>query len=84
MKIYQSIAKAWRDSQSQNEKHRTNSGIVLIWNNEVYGWKDELRNPESERPNAIAVDTQGQVYVAEGGNDYDGAERWTMKQSLEC
>jgi len=42
----------------------------------VYGWKDSLRDPNHERPNAIAVDENGRVFRAEGGNDYDGAERW--------
>ncbi|HCN5947583.1 TPA: antirestriction protein ArdR [Escherichia coli] len=70
---YLTIAKKWRNTQ--NEPH-TISGIVLIWEGQVYGWKDSLRDPNHERPNAIAVDENGRVFRAEGGNDYDGAERW--------
>jgi hypothetical protein len=49
---------------------------VLIWQGNVYGWKNSLRDAAHERPNAIAVDEQGNVFIAEGGNDYDGAKCW--------
>ena len=51
-------------------------GVVLVWQDEAYGWKDRLRDPESERPGVYAVDAKGRVWEAVGGNDYDGAERW--------
>lgn len=51
-------------------------GIVLIWRGQAYGWKDALRDPQSERPGVYAVDDDQQVYIAKGGNDYDGAQRW--------
>ncbi|RMO33410.1 hypothetical protein ALQ42_05044, partial [Pseudomonas savastanoi pv. glycinea] len=38
--------------------------------------KNELRDPESERPGSYAVDMAGLVYMAEGGDDYNGAEAW--------
>ncbi|QGT84904.1 hypothetical protein GMO17_27125 (plasmid) [Pseudomonas coronafaciens pv. coronafaciens] len=28
----------------------------MVWEGVVYGWKNELRDPESERPGAYAVD----------------------------
>ncbi|KAB2686508.1 antirestriction protein ArdR [Brucella pseudogrignonensis] len=67
-----SIAARWR--QSHREKP---GGVVLIWQGSVYGWKNELRDSQHERPGAYAVDDSGRVFVAEGGNDYDGAERWS-------
>jgi hypothetical protein len=42
-------------------------GIVLVWQGTVYGWKNELRDPQHEQPGAIAVDPAGQVFIAEGG-----------------
>lgn len=57
----------------ENE-HR--GGVVLFFDGEVYGWKDKLRNPESERPGALAVDSEGWIYKATGGDDYNGAKEW--------
>ena len=49
------------------------SGIVFIWEGEAYAWRDKIRDASTEKPGVIAVDTQGRVYEAQGGNDYDGA-----------
>lgn len=45
------------------------TGLAPLWG--------VLRDPQHERPGAIAVDPDGKAWIAEGGNDYDGAERWT-------
>ncbi|RML68641.1 hypothetical protein ALP42_200096 [Pseudomonas savastanoi pv. nerii] len=66
-----STAAKWR---AGNQEHR--DGVVLVWEGEVYGWKNELRDPASERPGACAVDKAGLVFRAEGGDDYNGAEAW--------
>lgn len=66
-----STAAKWR---AGNQGHR--EGVVLVWEGEVYGWKDELRDPSSERPGAYAVDKAGVVFKAEGGDDYNGANAW--------
>lgn len=67
------LAKKWRASQS--EKHYK-TGVILIWEGEVYGWKNCLRDAKHERPGAIAVDEEEHVFIAEGGNEYDGAKCW--------
>lgn len=64
-------ASKWRTG---NPEHR--GGIVLVWEGEVYGWKNELRDPSSERPGAYAVDKYGLVFQAQGGDDYHGAKSW--------
>ena len=51
---------------------------MLIWEGQVYGWKDKLREACHERPNAIAVDADGHVYKADGGNDNQGAAMWVV------
>jgi hypothetical protein len=51
-------------------------GVVLIWQGSVYGWKNCLRDASHEQPGAYAVDAAGHVFIAEGGNDYDGAKAW--------
>lgn len=40
------IAKVWRQ---RNQEH-ADSGVVLIWDSEAYGWKNVLRDPQHERP----------------------------------
>ncbi|OKP21764.1 antirestriction protein ArdR [Serratia fonticola] len=70
------IANKWRE---QNEEHASN-GVVLIWAGEVYGWKNCLRDAQHERPGAIAVDADEHVFIAEGGNDDDGAKRWVVQK----
>ena len=65
-------AARWRTA---NPEHR--GGVVLVWQGSVYGWKDCLRDPHHEQPGAYAVDASGHVYIAGGGNEYDGAEEWS-------
>jgi len=67
------IANHWRRSQPA---HRQSTGVVLIWDGKVYGWKSELRYPGHERPGAFAVGVAGNVWIARGGNDRDGALVW--------
>lgn len=52
------------------------TGVVLFWRSLAYGWKNTLRDPQHERPGALAVDADGRVFQAIDGNDYDGAQRW--------
>ena len=73
MDDYALIAANWREKEPHP---RATTGVVLIWEGEVYGWKNCLRDAAHERPNAIAVDEQGHVFIAQGGNDYDGAKCW--------
>ncbi|EMA6998321.1 hypothetical protein [Klebsiella pneumoniae] len=65
------IATQWRQA---NQEHM--GGVVLLWQGAAYGWKNELRDPQHEQPGAVAVDETGCVFVAEGGNEYDGARCW--------
>jgi len=69
------IAAKWREEHPEHVAF----GVVLIWNNKAYAWKNVLRKPEHEQPSAIAVDVDGHVFIAEGGNDYDGAKCWVAK-----
>jgi hypothetical protein len=71
IEVLRATATKWRTG---NQEHP--GGVVLVWECEVYGWKDELRDPESERPGAYAVDKAGLVFKAEDGDDYNGAKAW--------
>ncbi|EAB3413510.1 antirestriction protein ArdR [Salmonella enterica] len=76
---YIKIATKWRNEQLSEMYWIT--GVVLIWEGRVYGWKDKLRDARHERPGAVAVDCHGNVFRAEGGNDYDGAAVWVVYSS---
>lgn len=68
------LAREWRNNQP--ESNRQNSGVVLIWKERVYGWKNELRDASHERPGAIAIDLDGNVFRATCGDDQNGALGW--------
>lgn len=51
-------------------------GVVLVWEGVAYGWKNEWRDPASERPGPYAVDMAVLIFKAEDGDDYDGAKAW--------
>lgn len=70
---YVMIAAKWRKEQPET---RAATGVVLIWEGEVYGWKDVLRDAAHEQPGAVAVDAKGCVFRAEGGDAYNGAKCW--------
>ncbi|HFW1439425.1 TPA: antirestriction protein ArdR [Salmonella enterica subsp. enterica serovar Typhimurium] len=74
---YVSIARRWR----QLNPDMAGDGIVLIWKKTAYGWKNCLRDAQDEQPGAIGVDRDGNIFIAEGGNDYDGAKCWVVLDS---
>nr|ULG18673.1 antirestriction protein ArdR [Serratia proteamaculans] len=69
------IARHWRQ---ENPSLNRTGGVVLIWDGEPYGWKNTLRDAKAERPGAIAVDEDGGVFIAEGGDDDAGAKCWVV------
>lgn len=70
--LHATVAK-WR--QHNQERH---GGVVLVWQGEVYGWKNCLRDAVHERPGAYAIDEYGHVFMAEGGDDQNGARCWVV------
>lgn len=75
---YRQIATAWRQDNAATNPAYLDRGVVLIWEGDVYGWKNMLRDALHERPGAIAVDKSGHVFRAEGGDDYAGARAWVV------
>lgn len=65
------IAAAWR-----NKSREHSDGVVLIYDGQAYGWKNTLRDPCRERPGAYAVEADGSVFIATGGDPQNGAKRW--------
>jgi len=65
-------AQLWRDQCQFGDP----KGVVILRSGMVSGWMDCLRSPENWIPGCLAVDTDGKIWIAEGGNYRDGAERW--------
>lgn len=63
-------------SQYRQDNPQYAGGVVVIFDNEVSGWVNELRDPESWVPGCIAVLADGTCYIATGGNAQDGACEW--------
>jgi hypothetical protein len=49
---------------------------VIFFNEAAEGWACELNTPSSWVPGCIAVDEQGEQWVAVGGDDEEGADSW--------
>ncbi len=76
LEAMRATATMWR-----SRNHEYQEGVVLIWQGEVYGWKNKLRDASHERPGVYAVDVTGHVFVAEGGDDLNGAKCWVAAES---
>ena len=72
MRKIQAQAAQWRTEEGYTDK----GGVGVIFNGEVQGWVDELRDPHHWVAGCIAIDTDGNEYIALLGTEYDGADRW--------
>jgi len=71
---YQEMAIEWRKIQGYLDK----GGVVIICDSEVQGWVNELRNPDHWVPRSLAIDIDGNCWIARGGDDQNGADTWTL------
>lgn len=76
------LANEYRCEQ-QNRDH----GYVVItgiggWH--VTGWTIDLTHPGNWVPGCYAVDIDGRIYIATGGDDYHGAQEWVPESIREC
>lgn len=55
-------------------------GWVLLCDGVVTGWKRELKNPETEIPGSLAINEKGEVFIATGGDENQGATGWIKQQ----
>lgn len=53
-------------------------GVVVIYEREVQGWVDCLRNPEHWVPGCVAVDEDGCMWIARECSYLDGADYWEL------
>lgn len=67
-------AQQWRITNGYVDK----AGVVVIFNGEVQGWVNELRNPEHWVSGCFAVNEQGEIWQTIAGNSDDGALMWLL------
>ncbi|WP_229487555.1 hypothetical protein [Pseudoduganella lutea] len=68
---------AWR----REHGYAGRGGVVVVFNDTVAGWMNELRHPEHWEPGAIAVDELGHTWRAVGGDAKCGATLWMPTSS---
>lgn len=76
-----SIQAARRMAHEYRQESGRHAGVVVIFNNQVCGWVNTLRDPQHWQPGALAVSADAVVHLAHGGNDYDGATAWSQVAS---
>lgn len=63
----------------RNSRDCSPGGVVVLYTEgtiRAAGWMNELRDPQSWVAGCIAVDDQGVLFQAVGGDDYNGADKW--------
>lgn len=63
-------------AQAYRAENNRPGGVVIIFKGQAGGWMDKLREPHRYEPGCIAVDTNGNQFLAVGGDPYNGAEEW--------
>lgn len=69
------------DDYRQNKRSDFKGGVVVIFGNKVSGWMNKLRDPQHWKPGCIAVDENGNAWLADGGSPKDGAKKWLPGRS---
>lgn len=65
-------AQAWR----QDKGYIGRGGVVVVFQNQVAGWVNELRNPDHWAEGCFAVAEDGCSWTALGGTEFGGALMW--------
>jgi hypothetical protein len=74
MNLFES-AEEFYESHPQCSKN----GYVEFWQNQACGWRNTLRNPETQKAGSLFVSVSEEaIYQCTGGNDQDGAERFVQ------
>ncbi|ODB85600.1 hypothetical protein A3194_12240 [Candidatus Thiodiazotropha endoloripes] len=68
------ISTQWR----RENGYQGYGGVVVLFDGEVQGWCNQLRDPDHWRSGCIAIDELGQHWEAVGGNEQFGALDWRI------
>lgn len=72
--------------KKQIEKYRKARGydwgfVFIAPGNVIAGWRTELGRASDCRPGTLAVNIDGQRWLAVGGDDHNGAEAWAWEKN---
>lgn len=63
-------------ARAYRELRDLKGGFVVFYEGEVAGWSHDFPRAEAYVPCCVAVDVVGKEWVALGGNEHEGAQRW--------
>jgi hypothetical protein len=66
------VAMEWRKERG----YKGRGGVVVVYQGEVQGWMNELRDPAHWVAGCVAVDETGQRWQTIAGDDANGALMW--------
>ncbi|MFC1098365.1 hypothetical protein ACFGZK_10925 [Pasteurella multocida] len=72
------IANDYRNQNKDTHAFMLNSGYVIVYDGSACSWRNSVRNPETEKPNAYLVGlSEDEIFIAKGGDEFNGAEIWS-------
>lgn len=72
-----------RKIQEFRQKHHFVGGCVIVWGDVIQAWQEALHDPHAWCPGVIAYFETGKTYLAVGGDNQKGANRWEEQLSKE-
>ena len=84
LKQMKKLARQFREERPNIPERK---GFVIFWLMQVTAWTLDLEDPKRWSPGCIAINSEGALWEAKGGNEQDGAERWeplTKQEDYQC
>lgn len=72
------LAQTWREQNG----YKGRAGVVVIFQGNVQGWVNTLRNPEHWQPGCVAINEEGQSWTTLAGSERTGAVMWLTNNLL--
>ncbi|MFZ6774552.1 hypothetical protein ACO0LB_17755 [Undibacterium sp. SXout7W] len=66
------LARIWREQNGYTGR----AGVIVLFQGNVQGWVNTLRNPEHWQPGCIAVNEEGPSWTTMAGSERNGALMW--------
>lgn len=63
-------------SNFRKERPDLKNGYVVVFDNTLTGWTSTTENPQGFAPGCKAISDNGLVFLATGGDEHNGAQRW--------
>jgi hypothetical protein len=75
LKIHASLLTLAQMFRKGRDLHPT-EGWVIFYSGKPFGWNATLNPANEYRPGCLAINANGELRMASGGNNENGAERW--------